>query len=82
VTPQIRRLSGRDVVRALGHFGFALARTRGNHGTLVRTTAAGERQVLTVPLHKELATGTLHAIYRQASRFVDAADLRPHFFSD
>jgi predicted RNA binding protein YcfA (HicA-like mRNA interferase family) len=75
-------LSGRDVVRALGHFGFSLARTRGSHGTLVRTTTAGERQVLTVPLHKELATVTLHAIYRQASRFVDVAQLRRHFFSD
>ena len=78
----MRTLSGRDVVRALGHFGFTLARTRGSHATLVRTTLAGERQVLTVPLHKELATGTLHALYRQASRFVDPAKLRPHFFND
>ena len=76
----MRTLSGRDVVRALRHFGFSLA--RGSHGTLVRTTTAGERQVLTVPLHKELATVTLHAIYRQASRFVDVAQLRRHFFSD
>jgi predicted RNA binding protein YcfA (HicA-like mRNA interferase family) len=82
VTPRVRALSGRDVARALGHFGVAVARTRGSHATLVRTTEAGERQVLTVPLHKELATGTLRATYRQASRFVDAAKLRPHFFSE
>jgi hypothetical protein len=48
----------------------------------VRTNPAGERQILTVPLHKELATGTLYGIYRRASRFIDPAKLRPHFFTE
>ena len=82
MTARLRTLSGRDVVRALTRVGFAVARTRGSHATLVRTTAGGERQTLTVPLHKELAPGTLRAIYRQALKFVHANELRPHFFHD
>lgn len=82
MTPRLRALGGRDVLRALTRLGFAVARTRGSHATLVRTTAAGDRQVLTVPLHKELAPGTLHAIYRQALKFVPADELRPFFFHE
>jgi predicted RNA binding protein YcfA (HicA-like mRNA interferase family) len=82
VSPKLKRLSGRDVVRALAAHGFHLLRTRGSHATLVRTSEAGQRQLLTVPMHKELAPGTLHAIYRQASRFVPSEDLRPEFFTD
>jgi len=56
----------------LTSLGFAVARTRGSHATLVRTTATRDRQILTVPIHKQLAPGTLHAIYRQALKFVSA----------
>jgi predicted RNA binding protein YcfA (HicA-like mRNA interferase family) len=82
VTPRWKTLSGREVVRALTRLGFQVARTRGSHATLVRTTADGSRQVLTVPLHKELAPGTRQAIYRQSSKFVSADELRPFFFHD
>lgn len=37
--------------------------------------------MLTLPLHDELAAGTLHAIYRQALRYVPADELRPYFFT-
>lgn len=77
--PRLRRLSGADVVRALHGFGFEVVNTRGSHAKLRRVTAAGEAQVLTVPLHKELAPGTLQAIYRQGSRFIPREALHPHF---
>jgi hypothetical protein len=35
--------------------------------------------VLTIPAHRELDTDTLRAIIRQASRFVAADELEPHF---
>ena len=81
MTPRLRTLSGRDVVRALGQVGFEVKRTRGSHATLSKRTAPGA-QTLTVPLHRELAPGTLHAIYRQALKFVAAEDLRPLFFHE
>ena len=47
---------------------------------LVRVSAGGERQILIVPLQMNLATGTLHAIYRQAARLVPSVDLQRTFF--
>jgi len=53
---------------------------RGSHAKLVRILASGERQTLTVPTHKQLAPGTLRAIFRQALRYIPEGDLRPWFF--
>lgn len=81
MSPRLKRLSGRDVVRVLTTFGFDVVNTRGSHCKLRRIAPDGARQTLTLPLHEELATGTLHAIYRQAVRFLPAADLHRHFFT-
>ena len=80
MSPRLRRLSSREVCRALGLFGFEVVATRGSHAKLRRTTPDGLRQTMTVPLHKELASGTLRAIFRQACRFVPEEELRPLFF--
>lgn len=83
MSSRLKSLSGRDVVRSLTSLGFAVVRTRGSHATLVRINPEdGQRQVLTVPLHKEIARRTLYAIHRQALRFVSAENLRPYFFHD
>ncbi|MGC9969258.1 MAG: type II toxin-antitoxin system HicA family toxin [Bryobacteraceae bacterium] len=42
----------------------------------------GRSQTLTVPNHDEIDRGTLHAIYRQASRFIPDSELRPKFSTD
>ena len=79
---RLKRLSGRDVVRVLATFGFEVVNTRGSHCKLRRTLPDGTRQTLDAAPHAELAPGTLHAIYRQALRYVPAADLHAHFFRD
>jgi predicted RNA binding protein YcfA (HicA-like mRNA interferase family) len=81
VSPRLRPLSGRDVVKAMAQFGFTVVEQRGSHAKLHRLLPDGQRQTLTIPLHHSLATGTLHAIFRQACRYVAEADLRPFFFS-
>ncbi len=78
---RLKRLTSREVLRILRGFGFEIVSTRGSHARLVRVTASGERQVLTVPVQSELPTGTVRAIYRQASRFIDSAELQRQFFS-
>ena len=80
--PRLRRLSSRQVLRILRGFGFEVASMRGSHAKLVRMTAFGERQVLTVPVHSQMQTGTVRAIYRQASRFIPGDELRAEFFAD
>ena len=78
--PELRRLFGDDVVSILRGFGFRVAAQHGSHIKLIRDSASG-RQVLTIPAHRELDAGTLRAIIRQASRFVAADQLEPHFRS-
>ena len=82
MSPHLRRLSSRELCQALGQFGIEVVATRGSHAKLRRTTLDGLRQILTVPLHRELAPGTLRAIFRQACRFVPEHDLRPLFFTE
>lgn len=77
---RLRQMAAREVLRAFGSFGFNVASLRGSHAKLVRVLASGERQVLTVPMHKQLAPGTLRAIFRQALRYIPEEDLRPWFF--
>ena len=79
---KLRQLSGREVVKALGSFGFQIVSIRGSHAKLRRILVGGEHQTLTVPLHKRLRPGMLYALFRQASRYIPEADLRPWFFTN
>lgn len=78
--PKLRRLAGRDILTILHGLGFQQVSQRGSHVKLVREVA-GTRQVLTVPLHSELDSGTLRAIFRQVSRFISEEELRPYFYT-
>ena len=60
--PRLPVVSGAAVVRALERAGFVEAGRRGSH---VKLHGRGGRVVL-VPLHDELARGTLRSILRQA----------------
>jgi predicted RNA binding protein YcfA (HicA-like mRNA interferase family) len=79
--PKLRRLSGLEVVKIFGHFGFSVISQSGSHVKLRRHTATGEKQTLTVPNHPQLDTGTCRAIYRQATRYIPEDNLRPFFYS-
>jgi predicted RNA binding protein YcfA (HicA-like mRNA interferase family) len=57
-----RPVSGREVVEALGRAGFVEVSQRGSH--LKLKNEAG--RVVIVPMHRELAPGTLGSILRQA----------------
>ena len=79
--PKLRRLGGRDVARILARHGFKIVRTRGSHATLQRVSAHGVRETLTIPLHDELARGTLQAVYRQCRKFLPESQLRAAFYT-
>ena len=68
--PELRRVSGDQAVRALERLGFVRVRQRGSHVILKRSTAEGEIGC-TVPLHRQLAIGTLRGILKQARVSVD-----------
>jgi predicted RNA binding protein YcfA (HicA-like mRNA interferase family) len=62
VTPALPVVSGTDAIRILGKVGFERTSQRGSHVKLRHTNG----RVVVVPLHKELARGTLRSILRQA----------------
>ena len=78
---KLRRLSGKQVISILDQLGFSEVSQRGSHLKLSRQSG-DSRQILVIPLHKELDRGTLKAIIRQASRFVPEEELIPYFYSD
>jgi predicted RNA binding protein YcfA (HicA-like mRNA interferase family) len=73
-------MSGDEVAAIPSKFGFSKVAQRGSHIKL-RRLAGGMSQSLTIPAHRELDSGTLRAIIRQASRFVPEEDLFPDFYS-
>ena len=79
---RLRQMSAREVLRAFASFAFTVASVRGSHAKLLRYSPSGQKQTMTIPLHKQLAPGTLRAIFRQALRYIPEADLVPWFFHE
>ena len=79
MSPKLKRLSGSDVISILSKFGFTVHSQRGSHVKLQRISSTGKKQILTIPLHKELDVGTLRAIVRQAGRYIPEEELIPFF---
>jgi predicted RNA binding protein YcfA (HicA-like mRNA interferase family) len=62
LTPRLPIVSGAEAIKALGKAGFEQVSQRGSHTQL---RSADGRTVI-VPVHHELAQGTLRSILRQA----------------
>ena len=62
---KLRRISGEEAIRALKKLGFTKIRQRGSHVILKKHTDEGDIGCV-VPLHDELAIGTLRGILKQA----------------
>jgi predicted RNA binding protein YcfA (HicA-like mRNA interferase family) len=60
-----KRLSGKQIVKALERIGFVHVRQRGSHVVMKKILPDGAVGCV-VPMHQEVATGTLHALLKQA----------------
>lgn len=58
-------LSGKEVVKALAKVGFVHIRTAGSHAILKKEDTIIGKIVVPVPLHNEIAKGTLLSIMHQ-----------------
>jgi predicted RNA binding protein YcfA (HicA-like mRNA interferase family) len=67
---KLKNISGEEVIRRLEKLGFYKVRQRGSHVVLKKQTSEGEI-ICVVPLHKELAIGTLRGILRQANLTIE-----------
>lgn len=68
--PKLSRISGQEAIRKLEKLGFQQIRQRGSHVVLKKNTPEGDIGCV-VPLHKELAIGTLHGILKQAKLSIE-----------
>jgi len=73
-------LSGEDVIAILERYGFVVHSQKGAH-VKMRRHIAGMTETLVIPLHDTLAKGTVRGIFNQASRYIPAAELHPHFYN-
>ncbi len=64
--PKLPRISGEQAISALQRLGFVTIRQRGSHVILKKRISKEEEIGCVVPLHQELAIGTLRSILRMA----------------
>jgi predicted RNA binding protein YcfA (HicA-like mRNA interferase family) len=64
--PGLPVVSGKTPVKFLGGLGYQVVRRRGSHVQIMCVTPAGNHTI-TVPLHKEIAKGTLNDILTRVS---------------
>jgi len=64
-----RDVSGDELVKRLGVFGYVLSRQTGSHVRL--TTTQGGEHHLTIPRHNPLRLGTLAGILNDVARHFD-----------
>ncbi len=57
-------VSGAELIKALQKAGFAVLRQKGSHVSLEKIDAPGTYRTV-VPMHREIARGTLHDVLKQ-----------------
>lgn len=68
--PKLKRVSGEETISRLEKLGFQRVRQRGSH-VILKKQVDDEDIGCVVPLHKELAIGTLRGILKQAKLTVE-----------
>lgn len=63
--PKLRRVSAKETIRAREWLGFRRVRQRGSHVVLKKKAESGDIGCV-IPVHDDLAVGTLRGILRQA----------------
>ena len=66
MSSRLPRVSGRQLVRLLERLGYYFVRQCGSHIRMRKESALGEHSI-TIPAHREIASGTLNDILNQVS---------------
>lgn len=82
MSPKLKRLSAAEIISSFKKIDFEIERQKGSHIKLRRVVSSNQRQTITIPNHGEIATGTLRAIARQASRYLTKEQILDIFYSD
>ena len=68
MSPRLPVVSGQQMAACLTHFGFSAVGQKGSH----RKMRHSDGRIAIIPMHRELAPGTLRSILRQSELSVDA----------
>ncbi|MEB3212290.1 MAG: type II toxin-antitoxin system HicA family toxin [Leptolyngbyaceae bacterium] len=68
--PKLPRISSKEAIQALRRLGFEQVRQTGSHVVMKKLTEHGAIGCV-VPMHRELKTGTLSGIIKQAQITVE-----------
>jgi predicted RNA binding protein YcfA (HicA-like mRNA interferase family) len=66
MSPKLPALSGKELVKFLERIGYAVIRQKGSHIRLRKDLKTGQHNI-TIPMHKEIAKGTLNDILIKVS---------------
>ena len=59
-------VSGKQLIKLLARIGYSVVRQKGSHVRLFKSTPVGDHKI-TIPLHDEIAKGTLNDILSKVS---------------
>ena len=79
--PNLKRVSGKDVIKELESLGFSVTRQKGSHVRLSRYSLDTTEHV-TVPNHNELDKGTEKAIIRALKSFLTEKEITDIFYTE
>jgi predicted RNA binding protein YcfA (HicA-like mRNA interferase family) len=65
-----RDLSGYDLARLLGRYGYRIVRQTGSHIRLTSNIKGAEHHI-TIPAHKALSIGTLHDVLSEVAHYLE-----------
>jgi predicted RNA binding protein YcfA (HicA-like mRNA interferase family) len=74
-------MSASEVIAVFKSFGFEVQDQNGSHIKMSRRTIL-QKQIIIVPNHKSIAKGTLHSVYKQASKYLPQEQLQTFFYND
>jgi len=75
--PRLRVISGRKLISIIKKQGFVIGRIKGSHVIL---NCPDQKDVVVVPLHKELDIGTLASILKKISPYLTSDFIKENFF--
>ena len=78
---KLRTLSGNEIVKFLEKNGFYIDGTHGSHRKMKRIINE-HKQTLIIPLHKQVAKGTLHDIFRQIYEYIPEDKVQTFFYTE
>jgi len=79
---KLRTLSGKEIIKFLEKNHFVAHSTNGSHTKLKRIVNK-HTQTLIVPIHKQIAKGTLRDIYNQVFEYIqESSELISFFFTE